>query len=262
MEGRRCFSQSDLGTPDFIARTASGREWPGGPPADYKSMVDLLDANFPHDTGKDSQDENEVTGMAVLDYDSDASCDATNKQSIPIPAATCLGTVAKNNLPSRDGRIVASTSQSVDCEPMSVDSCTSRHCLDPVYYQCRATRTSGFRDILVSVSPDESFGKKIISQSPAIGSFESHAGIEDTFNGSRILKGNTPVNQSMSCSFDPSKLVCISCSTEHVITCNGPMVVLFTDQNFVPSLPSSDNRCINIVRVENPSLDELLEIAI
>jgi hypothetical protein len=40
------------------------------------------------------------------------------------------------------------------------------------------------------------------------------------------------------------------------------MVVLFTDQNFVPSLPSSDNRCINIVRVENPSLDELLEIAI
>jgi hypothetical protein len=48
---------------------------------------------------------------------------------------------------------------------------------------------------------------------------------------------------------------------EHDIIAGGPIVVLFSDQNFVPTLACSENRCINIVRVENANLDELLDIA-
>jgi hypothetical protein len=39
-------------------------------------------------------------------------------------------------------------------------------------------------------------------------------------------------------------------------------VVLFSDQNFVPSLPTVSDCCINVVRIENATLHELYDIAI
>jgi hypothetical protein len=87
-----------------------------------------------------------------------------------------------------------------------------------------------------------------------VGSFEDHSGIEKTFHGSRILKGNCTVNQSLSSSFDPASLICVSCKTEHVVVGTKPISVCFTDQNFVTSVPSKDGGCVSIVRVENPSL--------
>ncbi len=39
------------------------------------------------------------------------------------------------------------------------------------------------------------------------------------------------------------------------------MVICFSDQNFVSSLAAGNGRCLNIVRLENASLLELLELA-
>jgi hypothetical protein len=75
------------------------------------------------------------------------------------------------------------------------------------------------------------------------------------------MKGNCTVNESISFSFDPSKLMCVSCSVEHEIIGKKPMVFLFTDQNFVSTMPSQSKECVNICRVENASLLELFEIA-
>ncbi len=69
------------------------------------------------------------------------------------------------------------------------------------------------------------------------------------------VTGAATVNQSVSLSFDSSKLVCISCDKKHNLISSKPLVVLFTDQNFVPSLPSESGSCVNIGRVENASLN-------
>jgi hypothetical protein len=150
---------------------------------------------------------------------------------------------------------------SMETDPTSSSSVQQSSTLDPVYYQCRAARTSSHRDTLVSLNIDGTSGKRVISQAASFGTFEDHPGIQDTFHGTRILKGNTTVNQSISMYFDPSKMVCISCEKEHNIVTRKPLVVLFSDQNFVPSLPANQEACINIVRVENASLHELFDLA-
>jgi hypothetical protein len=75
------------------------------------------------------------------------------------------------------------------------------------------------------------------------------------------MRGNTVVNESISCSFDPAKLVCISCASEHKVVGKDPVIVLFSDQNFVSKLDCEKEKCINIVRLENASLLELFELA-
>jgi lysophospholipase L1-like esterase len=133
--------------------------------------------------------------------------------------------------------------------------------MDTVYYQCHSARIACQKDTLVSVSVDESFGKRMTIQSPSVGSFEDHVGIGNTFHGSRVMKGNCTVNESVSITFDPSKLLCVSCSIEHEIIGKRPSIFLFTDQNFVSTLPNQAKECVNICRVENATLLELFEIA-
>jgi hypothetical protein len=40
-----------------------------------------------------------------------------------------------------------------------------------------------------------------------------------------------------------------------------PVIIMFSDQNFVPTLSCAYEKCINIVRLENATLIELFEIA-
>jgi hypothetical protein len=75
------------------------------------------------------------------------------------------------------------------------------------------------------------------------------------------MRGNETVNQSISSSFDPAKLMCVSCSNEHPIYDKKPVVIMFSDQNFVPTLNGSCRDCIHIARLENASLLELFELA-
>jgi hypothetical protein len=133
--------------------------------------------------------------------------------------------------------------------------------MDSVYYQCRSARTMCQKDTLVSVTVDESFGKRVIVQSPNIGSFEDHDEMGNTFHGSRIMKGNDVVNESISASFDPAKLVCISCNTEHTVIGKKPSCFMFSDQNFVSSISSPSKECVNVVRIENATLIELYDTA-
>jgi hypothetical protein len=133
--------------------------------------------------------------------------------------------------------------------------------MDATYFQCRAARMSSHKDLLISVSQDESFGKTVTVQSASIGSFEDHGNLTNTFLGSRMMRGNETVNQLISASVDPAKLICISCETEHSIIGKDPLVVMFSDQNFVPSLNCTSRECISVVRIENSSLLELYEMA-
>jgi hypothetical protein len=134
----------------------------------------------------------------LLDYDSDET--ATHQQ------------LALQNPTDRSA--METESQCQTDNSVTADSKASNVIFDAMYYQCRASRISVHRDNLVSISPDSTFGKRIISQSVPVGSFEDHSGIEKTFHGSRILKGNAAVNQSMSSSFDPSNLNCVCCKND------------------------------------------------
>jgi hypothetical protein len=55
--------------------------------------------------------------------------------------------------------------------------------------------------------------------------------------------------------------VCVSCANEHSILSKSPSVVIFSDQNFVPTLNAKEQGCISIVRIENCFLLELYEMA-
>jgi hypothetical protein len=116
-----------------------------------------------------------------LDYDSDSTTPAHQQELIPVAPVQHPMDMETAELPDVAGTRPASK-------------------LDAVYYQCRATRINGFKDTLVSISTDSTFGKKIISQSPSVGTLEDHDGIEKTFHGTRVLKGNTLISQTISSS--------------------------------------------------------------
>jgi hypothetical protein len=68
--------------------------------------------------------------------------------------------------------------------------------------------------------------------------------------------------ESITVSFDPSTLLCICCKTEHLLfRPNTSAIICFSDQNFVPTLPADNNNCISVVRVENASLKDLVDMS-
>jgi hypothetical protein len=133
---------------------------------------------------------------------------------------------SKNEQETAQGHVISATSRNsdVDMDQSAAgpsgqisDATSSTFPQDAVYFQCRSARTAGYKDTLVSVSQDESFGKKLTVQSPVVGTFEDHENLANTFHGSRVTKGNATINQSVSMSFDPSKLNCFCCSNEHPV---------------------------------------------
>jgi hypothetical protein len=89
--------------------------------------------------------------------------------------------------------------------------------------------------------------------------------IKNCFKGVRIEKNGVTVNQFRSCSFDPSTLLCITCGREHKVLEGegGPDCFAVTDQNFIGTLPGTDQKnCLHILRIENSSLIELANIFI
>jgi hypothetical protein len=225
--------QENVGTPSDISRSIPdlNRE------ADLEYGIELLVSGSPIGEGGICNDD-------LLDYDSDNS------------------SVQQQVAPQRDSGQLTMETYSHTTSSGHATSATSKNIIvtDAMYHQCRNSRLSDRRDNLVSISSDSTFGKQIVTQSATVGSFEDHPGLDKTFHGSHVLKGNVTVNQSLSCSFDPSTLTCLSCKTEHDVIGSVPMSICFSDQNFVPSLSTGDD-CVRIVCVENSSLSELLEIA-
>jgi hypothetical protein len=86
--------------------------------------------------------------------------------------------------------------------------------------------------------------------------------VQKTFHGGRISKNGRPSNECMSSSFDPRNLYCIGCEKPHlIINPLKPPVIIFSDQNFVPFLAGGPENCVAVVRMENPTLSELADIA-
>jgi hypothetical protein len=175
---------------------------------------------------------------SILDYES--HCSDSAQHSTHVPEALPLSTAMEMDSES-----------AADAPPE----------LDAMYYQCKSARLESRTDVFVSVSQDNSFGKVVSVQSPQIGSFEDHCNIKDKFHGSRVMRGNAVVNESISCSFDPANLVCISSSNEHGVVGKDPVIVMFSDENFVSKLDCNNDKCINVVRLENATLLDLFEIA-
>ncbi len=190
----------------------------------------------------------EEVDQNLLDYDSDSGEQEEHRHQ-----------ATDNNKALVTNKHQTSNTSSVEMETEGAVQATSD--MDAVYYQCNSTCNACRKDTLTSVSSDNSYGKTVTVQSPPIGSFADHEGIDKTFHGSRVMKGNVTANESISCSFQPATLTCLSCNTEHSIVNNNPIMVLFSDQNFPASLSSNNCRCINIVRLENATLFELLDIA-
>jgi hypothetical protein len=232
--------------------TASTARTPGSAPA----HVEVNPAQAEELLESGSSIGAEVMGDAsLLDYESDTDQSPREPQRGPITDKELKGaTPASTDTDVMDMDIQQHLVPNEDNTPPGSKT------LDAVYHQCRASRTSGFRETLISVSNDSTFGKKVISQSPPFGSFEDHAGIEKTFHGTRVLKGTVKVNQAVSSSFDPNNLMCISCDNEHEILSSSPMIICLSDQNFVPVLPADKWNCVNIVRIENASITELFEM--
>ena len=135
--------------------------------------------------------------------------------------------------------------------------------MGPLYYQCRSTRMSATADVLVSLSPDETFGSLCESVIERVGSFDSEKDkIKGTFHGCRVRKGGSEVNQAVSMSFDPTDLHCISCNKQHPLSTGNPITVFVSDQNFVENLsalPTKSHSCLNVIRLEDASLEELAD---
>jgi hypothetical protein len=67
-----------------------------------------------------------------------------------------------------------------------------------------------------------------------------------------------------SMSFNPVSWKCASCPNPHSIldgnNKGGRCVIVVVDQNFPAVLPSAENRCLAIMRLESGSMDELIDL--
>jgi hypothetical protein len=69
------------------------------------------------------------------------------------------------------------------------------------------------------------------------------------------------VNRSISISFDPSKLVCVSFRSEYKLTESHLVTIFFSDQNFVSTVKSDIKQCLCVIHMEDASLSDLSEMS-
>jgi hypothetical protein len=108
--------------------------------------------------------------------------------------------------------------------------------LGPVYQQCSKARTAGTK---ISITEFSGGNCTVLATAlPTIGSLDSPDSDNDTktFHGGRVNKNGRTVNECITISFDPRNLHCVSCEKpHHILGSNKPPVLIFSDQNFVPS---------------------------
>ncbi len=210
-----------------------------------------------------------VAGSSLLDDDSPEGPDSPIYGTALQPDPSILDDESSGddkNMWKDEECVVASTEDVMDTEEAptaaTVGNSPADLCyINPLYQQCKIARMSGHNDRLVSVSTDSHVGASIVRQTVPVGSLTDHPGLEKTFFGSRIQSGNITINQTVSKSFDPSKLMCITCGVEHKIMEGKPITVFFSDQNFVSSIEGLSKSCLCIVHVEYASLTELFAMS-
>ncbi len=251
----RAHSLGDLSTTDLCAE-----EKPDGPRRLQYSSLDVRRAN--DTTPPDAS-------SSLLDDDSPEGPDSPIHGTAPQLEPSILDDDSSSDDESvckNEECVVVSTEDVMDTEEAppaaAAGNSPANLCyINPLYQQCKIARLSGHNDRLVSVSTDSHVGASIVRQSVPVGSLTDHPGIENSFFGSRIQSGNVTMNQTVSMSFDPSNLVCITCGVEHKIMEGKPITVFFSDQNFVSSIEGPSKTCLCIVRVEDASLTELFAMS-
>ncbi len=139
--------------------------------------------------------------------------------------------------------------------------------LGSAYLQCKAARAASlFQHEVTSVDISEESVKSDTTSIFAIGSLNCTGDTEvlRTFRGTRMSSNNLTVNQNISFSYDPATLLCVICEKPHNILATGeggaPPILIFSDHNFLPTLSKGDS-CVAISRLEDATLDELVELA-
>jgi len=137
--------------------------------------------------------------------------------------------------------------------------------LGTTHFQCCAARAASSQIEATSISIDSTFGSSVKLDPENIGSLnpEGDMDVGKTFRGARIKRGGETVNQSVTMSIDPSTLVCVTCDTEHPVinSPDNPVVVILSDQNFVPVWPGQCGvSSVVIIRMVDPTLTELTEL--
>jgi len=132
------------------------------------------------------------------------------------------------------------------------------------HFQCVAARAASCQIEATSIAPDATFGKTLKLDAEQIGVLDQEGakGLEKTFRGARVKRGGETVNQSVTMTVDPTNLNCIVCTTEHSVvqSHHKPVVVVLSDQNFVPVWPETNpDSCVVVIRMSNPELHELFE---
>jgi hypothetical protein len=165
-----------------------------------------------------------------------------------------------NHQSRRDTGISPGTSATVDDSTMSE---TKKVKLGSVYEQCKKARAADLkvRTILVTDRGGLHAEEMILLERTGNLDFQEDDQVGETFYGSRICKGGKTINQSVSVSFDPANLTCITCGSEHKIIDNRyNNVIALSDQNFVPFIGGDGaGPCMGVVRVEDASLGELID---
>jgi hypothetical protein len=134
--------------------------------------------------------------------------------------------------------------------------------LGDVFKQCKLAREKSISANFTVFGPDVncSFGT---GNPPRIGNIEMPGDTEvlHTFHGARMSKGMKIVNECISMSFDPRNYMCVGCKEPHRLGSKGPVVICFSDQNFVPLINDSEGGCIAICRMDNTSLSKLVDFS-
>jgi hypothetical protein len=182
--------------------------------------------------------ENEVQPMVVMESSEVAEGDGSMQTQTPMPPPAPSAAGDKNT-----------PAQGLD--------------LGSVYKQCSIARSAASTMSVTEIS--NGLCVTAPASTPKIGTLDwiGDDSVLKTFHGGRTTKNGRTVNECISISFDLRNLQCLGCETAHSIFHPlKPPVVIFTDQNFVPFLPGGPENCIAIVRLENPSLNELIDIAV
>ena len=138
--------------------------------------------------------------------------------------------------------------------------------LNAGYYQCKNARRNKVCKIVRDVSVPNA-GEKHTESPPHLGSFENQFEnkIANCFIGTRYSQN---CHQNISCSFDPSSLSCLICSTPHTVYANKngtPVTLILSDQCFPPYLEQESDRvgnCARVLRVEDGFLGEIADLAL
>jgi hypothetical protein len=133
--------------------------------------------------------------------------------------------------------------------------------LGHMYKQCKIAKARSQTVITTNFASEQGFTVDE-PQKDRIGNLDCPADTDvlKTFHGARISKGGRVVNECISLSFDPRSFDCLGCKKPHSIKENVPVTICFSDQNFVPFIQNGKGGCIGIVRLEDATLSDLVDI--